>query len=1139
MSYQDIKDKVFKRYNYAVALVFIVITLLVLAISFVHYQSELEYVQVKSFNALKKQANALNTILEQSVQAITAMQEFANNSLAYPEELAAKLPKLSQDKRLFYLDNPRRDVTLLDEVLSNNITGLGDINDFSQDKTNEIIMANALTPAFMSAKLTLPVTTWFYYLSLHQFINIYPWIHRQTWQYRDTLLEMKYIQTIINSTTSEASHFWSLPYLDTAGTGLNLSLGTRVFQQGKMAGAVIIDISLAKLQDTLPLFSSAEDGVILLNKDNRILVYKGVASTTLSPETLWQDLLPVQLSKYKMQELLTASDSQQLDGWLLQYYKLPINGWTLIKYQNNDDFFAPVNRRFYLTLTLYFSGLVAFLLLVYLLTRRTFIGPATDFMSHIENCAQGNPGKVKPSPDWLPWFNIVENIFGQNRSLLQQLKDKNKELDKRVTEKTEALLKRSQQHRRDYALLRSVMNAMPELIIFNDDKDQLIGCNRAFEDLVNRTEAVMLGTKVNMLMPKSLGNALTELSALSMKSAGLSPEQTQDIPLNQDSQAISHQIVVATPTQTYEVVSREFYNETGTSLGTINIFRDVTKQYDSQSALEKAKNQAECANEAKIEFLANMSHEIRTPINAIRGMMILLEQTALNTRQLHYLANATDASTSLLYLVNELLDLSKIEAGKMFITQYEANLDVIIDKALKFNLGMVANGNLTLVVDIAPDVPEVVITDELRLVQVLTNLLNNAVKFTVQGEIKLTVEVTAKSATSAMVSFSVKDKGIGVAKEKQQHLFDTFSQADESITREYGGSGLGLSICQQIVNLLGGEITLVSELGEGSTFSFALPFTLPTINTDTTKTHPTIFKDIMLCTLGFELSSNLVSSLKQFQWQYCQLTCVSESVEFTQNKQVILLIQETLISSKDISYLKQLTTQTRHGVILLGLCQVTGNSVSPKMGALLNELAMPYVLLDMPLYRFSIGALSKALLNKKKSAPYVNITRDSADLALNSASEKMPLMSPTTVQINQGNNLSGYTILLVEDNLLNQLVAKELLVNLKAEVIIAENGQIALDILAAQASGLDGSQSIDVVLMDIQMPVMDGLTATRLIRQQPRYSTLPIIAMTAHTREEDKDRCYAAGMNLHIAKPISVNDLLNNIQSVLVKVVDP
>jgi len=336
--------------------------------------------------------------------------------------------------------------------------------------------------------------------------------------------------------------------------------------------------------------------------------------------------------------------------------------------------------------------------------------------------------------------------------------------------------------------------------------------------------------------------------------------------------------------------------------------------------------------------------------------------------------------------------------------------------------------------------------------------------------------------------------------------------------------------------LLGGEITLVSELGEGSTFSFALPFTLPTINTDTSQTHPSCFKDIMLCTLGFALSSNLVSSLKQFQWHYGQLTCLSTSVEFTQNKQVILLIQETLISSEDISYLKQLTTQTSQGVILLGLCQVTGSSVSSTMGALLNELAMPYVIVDMPLYRFSICALSKALINKKQSAPYLNTTKDGANhLDFNSASEQMRSMSPTAHQLNEGNNLSGYTILLVEDNKVNQLVAKELLLSLKAEVIIAENGQTALDILAEQASGLDGSRSIDLVLMDIQMPVMDGLTATRLIRQQPRYAKLPIIAMTAHAREEDKESCFAAGMSLHLAKPITVNSLLSSIQSVAVK----
>ncbi len=1145
MPYQGFKNKVFSRYNYAVVLVFIVIILLALSISFIRYQSELTSYQEKSLHQLTEQGNSLNSILEQSVQAITGMQKFANYSLAYPDELSAKMPKLSQDEELFYLDNPRHEVTLLDKKLSGNITGFGDINSFSQEKINEIIMANALTPAFISSKMTLPEATWFYYNSLNEFINIYPWIARKNWHYTDRMVNNSYMKMIANSTIEESSYVWSPPYIDGAGTGLNSSLSAGVFLNGKAVGAVVIDINLAKLQDTLPEFSAANHGMVLLNKDNRVLVYKHLGKTTLSPETSWQEVLPTELSHYDIDELLTLNNSQEVDGWLLQKYKLTINDWTLIRYQPYDDFIAPVQSRFFLFFMLFFSGLVAFLALVYLLTRRTFIKPATDFISHIENCAQGDPGKVKPTADWLHWFKLVENIFGQNRSLLQQLKEKNKELDQRVIEKTQALIKSSQQHQRDYALLRSVMNAMPELIIFNDEKDQLIGCNRAFEAFIKKTETVMLGTKVSSLMPASLGGALIELSALSLKPSCQSPDKIAKALLNQEQQVSSHQRVVETPSHTYEVVSRQFFNDVGVSIGTINIFRDVTEQYEIQSALEKAKNQAEYANQAKNQFLANMSHEIRTPINAIQGMMSLLEQTELNTRQSHYLSNAADASSSLLHLIDELLDLSKIEAGKMFISKYPVNIDVIVDKALKLNMGMVTTNDLKLIVDIAADVPQIVMTDELRLVQVLTNLLNNSVKFTHQGEIRLEVELTAKSETNVLVRFSVKDDGIGIAKDKQKHLFDAFSQADESMTREYGGSGLGLSICQQIVNLLGGEITLTSELGEGSEFSFVLPFTLPNTANYPVKVHTDFSKSIMLTPLGFGLTDNLLNAINSLQWNYCQLNSLAEIQTLEQDKQIILLIQDDLISPEDINYLQQISErnqtnkQNDHNIVLLGLCQVATNGISEQISQLLNNFSLPYILLDMPLYRFSIHQLSKALI--KQGA--LNSVEDFT-LAINNIpdikSKENCIQTELVTHLvadnhrNRKENLSGYTILLVEDNLVNQLVAKELLLNMEAEVIIAENGQNALDILAEQENVADASV-IDLVLMDIQMPIMDGLTATRLIRQQIKYAHLPIIAMTAHARAEDKDNSYAAGMNLHIAKPISAEVLLSSILSVFKK----
>jgi signal transduction histidine kinase/cell division protein FtsL len=1103
---QASKNNLLNRYNKAIVLVFAFIILSASTVAYFRYFNELQHLEKKSLETLNQQADNLNTMLEQSVQAITGMQDFANYYLKYPEELSARMPKLLQDGQLFYLDKPKRDVIGFDKRLSGNITGFGDISHFDLQQIEELAMANALTPAFISAKLTIPEATWFYYISYNKFVNIYPWIDKESWHYTDKTLNNTYIKAIELAANKQAAYFWSPPYIDAAGSGLNSSLSVGVYRKKQLVGAVVIDLNLGRLYENLPPVLSNNHGLVLLNKQHQVLINKQSSKFKLSPNTHFKEVLPEKLATLSIDDLMMLPDSAKVNGWILQKKQLFINGWILLQYQPYSEFSAPIFNRLIFISAVFFVGLVAFLGLVYLLTHRTFLQPTAEFINHIENCSQGDPGKIKPAAGWLHWFKIVEDIFSQNRSLLQQLKEQNIVLDRRVNEKTKALLESSEQHQQDYALLGSVMNAMPELIIFNDCQGNLIGCNQAFERFVDKNKERMLGGDVVPIMPKMLGTALDELSSLSMKE---SPDK-----------AFSHQRIVETDIHTYDVFSRQFFNDRGNSLGTINIFRDVTEQFSVQSALKKAKNQAEYANQAKSQFLANMSHEIRTPINAMQGMMELLNNTQLNSHQDHYLQNAQRASGSLLHLIDELLDLSRIEAGKMFISKEETNLDIIIEKALKLNLGLVNVSHLNFEIDISSDVPQQVMTDEMRLIQVLANLLNNAVKFTPQGEVILTVEITAKRKRDVLIRFKVKDTGIGIAKGKQAFLFDAFSQADTSMTREYGGSGLGLSICQQIVNLLGGEITVQSELGQGSEFSFVLPMKVPenqNVPAYPVKEHVT--KNLALYAFSLDISQHLKDSISLIGWKYQNIDSL-KNIEQTSGKEPVVILIEghylALHSTRFIDDLNRLKLQKEESdnTILLAICQPIMSVISDQLNAQLALLSMPYILLDMPLYRYSLREINEKL--KISTEPEI---------------KKIKAIDLIKTIPDEGKKLTGIKILLVEDNLVNQLVAKELLKNMKAEVIIADNGQIALDIL--EHSSKNGEKEIDVVLMDIQMPVMDGLTASRYIRKNACYRTLPIIAMTAHAREEDKQNSLTAGMNLHIAKPVSADLLLSSILRVL------
>jgi len=521
-----------------------------------------------------------------------------------------------------------------------------------------------------------------------------------------------------------------------------------------------------------------------------------------------------------------------------------------------------------------------------------------------------------------------------------------------------------------------------------------------------------------------------------------------------------------------------------------------------------------------------MSHEIRTPINAMQGMMDLLTRTLLDSRQQHYLANAQTAAFSLLHLIDELLDLSKIEAGKMVIIKEVVDLPETIDKALKLNTANVYAKKLNMCVELAANVPNLLMSDEMRLVQVLSNLINNAIKFTEQGEISLLIDSIGLSETNALIRFKVIDTGIGIAKDKQGHLFEAFSQADISMTRKYGGSGLGLSICQQIVKLLGGEITLKSDLGAGCEFSFVLPFSLPSEALKQELTLPnavSIKADAMhLCVIKQQLSTSCLETIACLSWHYHEFDdLVALRQHFSDkevaNAKVVLLIneevflqQKSALNSAEIDKLKLID--------LIGLCQPSMRELSSDVCQQLEEMNASYILLDTPLYRYSLDQIATVLTQPKEDKDILALTQ-------NTHTDNKPYTLPVEKPVQNVVNLSSIKVLLVEDNLVNQLVAKELLMSMKAKVVIADNGQRALDSL--------DEQSFDIVLMDIQMPIMDGLTATKEIRKQDKYQNLPIIAMTAHAREEDKQRSLAAGMNLHIAKPVTAHLLLTSIVQAL------
>jgi signal transduction histidine kinase/DNA-binding response OmpR family regulator/HPt (histidine-containing phosphotransfer) domain-containing protein len=517
---------------------------------------------------------------------------------------------------------------------------------------------------------------------------------------------------------------------------------------------------------------------------------------------------------------------------------------------------------------------------------------------------------------------------------------------------------------------------------------------------------------------------------------------------------------------------------------------------------------ADQASLAKSQFLSTMSHEIRTPMNAILGMLQLLESTALSPQQRDYTHKTVGAARALLGLINDILDFSKVEAGKL-----ELDCEPFRCDRLWSDLSVIVSANvgskpIDVLFDIDDALPEVLLGDLLRLQQVLTNLSGNAVKFTHSGVIVIGAKTVQRCPTTAEIEFSVRDTGIGIAPENQVHIFSAFSQAEASTTRRFGGTGLGLAICRQLVELMGGQLRVESRLGVGSTFTFRLRLPImPNVAGERTKAVglvPASFRFLVVddSPLACELMGAMVAA-RGFQvdaahsGQEALTQIQSRSDAAVEPYQAIILDwQMPGMDGWETARRIRSMTEPTAGVVPPLLIMVTANGRESLSQRSLEEQAL--------LNGFLAKPVSASMLLEAVARAYTG-GASASKVAPQSASSQR--------------RLEGMRLLVVEDNLLNQQVAEELLSNEGALVSLAANGQLGVDAVGA------ATEQFDAVLMDIQMPVLDGYGATRLIREQLGLTALPVIALSANALPQDRSDSLAAGMTEHVGKPFDIAKL--------------
>ncbi len=555
----------------------------------------------------------------------------------------------------------------------------------------------------------------------------------------------------------------------------------------------------------------------------------------------------------------------------------------------------------------------------------------------------------------------------------------------------------------------------------------------------------------------------------------------------------------------FETIKTALRDVDGRIIGTVGISRDLTERMQAERERE-ARRVAEAANRAKSEFLANMSHEIRTPMNAIIGMSYLALASGLNSRQHNFVNNVLRSAKLLLGIINDILDFSKIEAGKLQMEASAFDLGDVMDNLANVVGLQAEEKNLELTFIEPPHLPTRLVGDPLRLGQVLINLVNNAVKFTESGDIAVSIEVMERDAMGVQLRFGVRDTGHGMSAEQQQRLFQPFSQADASTSRRYGGSGLGLAICHHLVRLMGGNISVESAPGRGSYFSFSARFGLQLGSATTPSAVPlrSLSGARVLVVDDNSTAREVIVGMAR------ALGLAAEAAASGQDALRAATLAAAAARPFDLVILDW-KMPGMDGVECARQLSSAADLRPPPTVLMLTAFGREEALQQLAAQQVHVhGVLVKPV------TPSALI--DACAMALGIARRKDTRSALREEALHShAESLAGARILLVEDNALNQELAVTLLSEAGIEVTVANDGRQALKLLE--------KQSFDGILMDCQMPVMDGYEATRLLRLQLPLQDLPVIAMTANAMVGDREKVLAAGMSDHIAKPINVEEM--------------
>ncbi|NVK23467.1 MAG: response regulator [Gammaproteobacteria bacterium] len=698
--------------------------------------------------------------------------------------------------------------------------------------------------------------------------------------------------------------------------------------------------------------------------------------------------------------------------------------------------------------------------------------PTSRLLTNIESSDGDISEEHYFAPDgWHAWFGRVQRLSQENKRLLKHLSDRSQGLDNETRMKHRELLQQSVSKDRHLALNEALMNAIPDLLYYKNVSGGYLGCNKAYEKYIGEPESELVTKLASDIYPPKRASEIDKIERdiiaknQSYVEEGWSKNSSGEL-----------------------VLLRWLYSpitsSAGEVLGILGLAKDITEQQQSMNELSAAVDRAERADQIKGEFIANISHEIRTPMNSIIGMLQLLDDISNEPNQKSYIKIADSSAKSLLAVINNILDFSKASASKMELEIQSFSLTEVLDSAFANVLPRALKKGLILDCAKPIDIPEYFESDAIKLTQILTNLLGNAVKFTESGSVKVAIEqLKSQDSGVAIIQFKVIDTGIGIEDEKQSGVFEAFSQADSSVTRKYGGTGLGLTIVYQLVQVLKGTVDMRSTLGVGTEITVKLPLKV-------SATQPVVAKS-------------------DHNWLYWDSDPAIEEI----------FLQKLSSVSNDIQKIS-LTEQPIEGKKPNSVLLCRSESLHKLPASVIDKVKKEQILLQP--VAFEIVDHNAVLLDIPH-LPILNAPFHATDILDNLANVNQVRSSVVNPK---GDALSHLSLLVVEDNLVNQQVIKLMLMSEQAQVAVVNNGEEALHYLA--------EKQVDIVITDIQMPVMDGLTLAAELRKSHSAKQLPIIAVSAHTNEDDAIKSKSVGIDCHLAKPVDKTELISALLSLSV-----